>query len=156
VSLSKQWLFLLAGTLWALAGAVLCTRAYFWLILDRISLALPLGLLGIALAALFYALGFNKIARKNAARIGGLPDKASVFMFTARRGYIMIALMMSAGIFLRSSGIPREFLAVLYAAMGGALLAASLQFFVNFWKIAVLKEKHLPSDINPPKIERGN
>ena len=35
-----------------------------------------------------------------------LPDRACVFAFTAPRGYVMIALMMTAGISLRSSSTP--------------------------------------------------
>jgi hypothetical protein len=51
----------------------------------------------------------------------------------------MIGLMVAIGAALRSSPIPKEFLAVPYAAMGGMLLIGSQRFFRQFLAAALPK-----------------
>ena len=61
-----------------------------------------------------------------------MPERANIFAFTAVRGYVMIALMMTLGITLRNSSIPKYFLTIPYFAMGGILLIGSVQFYRQF------------------------
>ena len=42
------------------------------------------------------------------------------------------------GYFLRHTTISREILALLYTAMGGALIIASLAYFILFWRVGVM------------------
>lgn len=137
---ARHWLFLLTGVLWSLAGSILCLRAYGWLLAYQRTLALTAGSGGALAAVVSYIFGFSRIARKNIRRIEALPARASIFAFTAARGYLIIAAMISAGILLRQSAIPRDYLAVAYIVMGGALLLASLSFYRRFLKAAFSPE----------------
>jgi len=86
--------------------------------------------IGIAIAA--YLLWFSKLVLRNIARIHRLPEWACAFAFTAWHGYLMIGVMMSLGIVLRNSTVPRIYLAVPYAIMGAVLLVGSLRFIREF------------------------
>jgi hypothetical protein len=128
----RHFLYAIAGLLWTLAGGILCVRGALWLGGFRVLAIASLEVLALAIAAAGYVFLFAGIVQKNIARIGRLPDPACVFAFTAPRGYIMIALMMTAGISLRSSSIPLYYLSLPYTAMGAILLAGSVAFYGEF------------------------
>lgn len=123
---------LLAGFFWALAGGILCVRAFFWLEErgTETMVFVESASIGIAIAA--YLLWFSKLVLRNIARIHRLPEWACAFAFTAWHGYLMIGVMMSLGIVLRNSTVPRIYLAVPYAIMGAVLLVGSLRFIREF------------------------
>ena len=52
-----------------------------------------------------------------------------------RKGYLIIIGMMALGILLRRSPLPRPYLAIVYVAIGGALLQASLNYFVRLYQL---------------------
>ena len=137
----RFWLLGIAGAIWTAAGTLLCLRGLVWLFADSLLLAVALELAGAALAVAFFSFGFTRIAQKNIHRIHGLPDRACVFAFTSWRGYLMIGGMMTLGITLRNSALPKEYLAVPYTAMGGALLLASARFFGRFRSAAFSRER---------------
>lgn len=128
----RRYLFGLAGAFWTLAGILLCARAIIWLDVFPIGIEIALETVSLALAVAGYLLLFVKVVRKNIDRIGHLPDSACVFAFSAWQGYIMIAAMMTLGITLRNTSIPKYFLAVPYTAMGAILLIGSARFFQKF------------------------
>jgi hypothetical protein len=128
----RYYLFGLAGAFWTFAGLMLCARAILWLDSFSLSTELALEASSIAIAILGYLFLFVKVVQKNIDRIGQLPDQACVFAFTAWQGYIMIALMITIGITLRNTSIPKYFLAVPYTAMGAILLIGSVKFFRHF------------------------
>lgn len=132
----RHYLYAIAGLLWTIAGGLLCVRGAIWLGELRFPAIASIESASLVLAAAGYAFLFSGIVRKNVARIGGLPDRACVFAFTAWRGYIMIALMMTAGISLRNSSIPLYYLSLPYTAMGGILLAGSVVFYREFLRVA--------------------
>jgi hypothetical protein len=142
----RQYLFVVAGLLWTAVGLLLCWRALGWLNTETLPVEFVLESIGIFLAVAFYFLGFSKIARKNIARICKLPERASLFAFTAWKGYIIIGTMITAGIIFRNSSIPKDYLAVPYTAMGGALLLASGQFYYRFIRIVIRKEPCSPQE----------
>ena len=118
-------------------------RGYAWI--AEMS-AGPLALLefcGIILGILGYKFGFSKITRRNIDRITTLPVQSSIFSFTAARGYILIIIMISAGMLLRSSAIPKEYLSVPYTAMGGALILGSM----NFWAAFVRQKRNEKEEV---------
>ena len=131
----RQYLFGLAGLLWTIAGGLLCVRAEIWLESYSFSVEVALELVSVALAAAGYLLFFFKVVQKSIDRIGHLPDRACLFAFTAWHGYIMIAFMMTLGITLRNTSIPKYYLAVPYTAMGGILLIGSLRFYRRFLSV---------------------
>ena len=128
----RYLLFAIAGLLWTAAGAMLCIRGAFWLAELRTGAAIAAGVGSLVLAASGYVLMFSAIVRRNISRIRQLPSRACIFSFTAWRGYLMIMLMMIAGMLLRSSAVPRILLSIPYTAMGGVLLTGSLGFYREF------------------------
>ncbi len=128
----RHYLFMLAGLLWTVAGGILCFRAIAWIGLMSERMAIVAALTGLAMAGAGYMFGFSKIVGKNVERIQRMPERANIFAFTPARGYIMIGLMMTIGITLRTSSLPKYYLAVPYAAMGGVLLTGSVRFYREF------------------------
>jgi hypothetical protein len=128
----RYYLFGLAGAFWTFAGLMLCARAILWLNSFSLGTELALETSSIAIAIIGYFFLFVKVVQKNIDRIGQLPEHACLFAFTAWRGYVMIALMITIGITLRNTSVPKYFLAVPYTAMGAILLIGSAKFFRQF------------------------
>jgi len=131
-AIPRHYLFALAGGLWTLAGALLCIRGEAWLEVFPLSIECALEVVSVGLAIVGYLFLFTKVVRKNIDRIGSLPDRACLFAFAAWRGYLMIALMMTIGITLRNSALPKYYLSVPYTAMGVILLIGSVTFYRRF------------------------
>lgn len=136
----QRWLLLIAGIMWTGVGAMLCLRSLDWFHALHNHSGYFFGAAGIALAFVAYRFMLAKAARKNITRISLLPQRAGIFSFTPWKGYMMIAIMMTAGITLRHSSIPRQDLAPFYLAMGGALILGSLEFFIGFWSCGSQKK----------------
>ena len=145
-AVSKYWLMALAGLMWSVVGIALCHLAYVWLKAVPWSRALPLGLLGMASALAAYRYGFLKIALKNIDRLCLLTEKPCIFAFQAWRSYLIIVFMIALGIILRSSPIPRHFLAVIYATVGGALFLSSFHFYRRIWRVKIRKRPCISSE----------
>jgi len=133
----RHYLFALAGILWTIAGGILCVRGTIWLGMLSTSTAFVAASMSIITVAAGYVFGFSKIVVKNIDRIHQLPERANIFAFTAARGYIMIACMMTLGITLRNSSLPKYYLTVPYFAMGGMLLVGSVRFYKQFFAFAL-------------------
>ena len=145
-AVSKYWLMALAGLMWSLVGIMLCRLAYIWLNAVPIQWALSLGSLGLISALAAYRFGFSKIALKNVFRLCLLPDKTCIFAFQAWKSYLIIIFMISLGLTLRHSPIPKHFLAVIYATIGGALLFSSFHFYGRIWRVKIRKKPCLYSE----------
>ena len=128
----RYYLFGLAGAFWTFAGLVLCARALVWLDVFSLGVELALETASLAIAIIGYLFLFVKVVQKNIDRIRQLPENACVFAFTAWQGYVLIALMITIGITLRNTSIPKYFLAVPYTAMGAILLIGSAKFYRQF------------------------
>ncbi len=129
----KHWLIAIAGLVWAAAGIMLARLAWSWLRAMPIRQAGPLVAAGLVLAVIFHRFMLQRLARRNMVRIGSYADKGCLFAFQAWRSYFMILVMIAMGSFLRHTAIPRVYLALLYTAMGGALLLASMGYFTHLW-----------------------
>ncbi|MGB8646751.1 MAG: hypothetical protein WCF84_16035 [Anaerolineae bacterium] len=125
----RNWLLALAGVMWTGVGVMLCFYAVTWLEDAWAWLAVALGLLGITISVVANRWKFSELAIKNIDRIFGLPDRACVFSFQAWKGYVIIVGMVALGLVLRNSPLPKPYLAVIYLAVGGALLQASLHYY---------------------------
>jgi hypothetical protein len=129
----RNWLLVLAGLLWTSVGFYLCFLAYGWLNAIHDRSATLYGASGILVAFAWSRLMFGKTATKSVNRISLLPERTCLFAFTAWRGYAMITVMIATGILLRNSALPRQYLAALYIAMGGALFLSSFVFYRSYW-----------------------
>jgi len=130
----RRWLLILAGLMWSGVGVLLLSFAVTWWVKDFSVASIVLGLFGISFSVLANRFQFSRLAVKNIHRINTLNDRTCVFSFQAWTGYLIIAIMMSAGILLRKSSIPKPYLAVLYATIGGALMQASLNYYRHFFR----------------------
>jgi di/tricarboxylate transporter len=124
-AVERRWLFAISGVLWTAVGAMLMTYAFVWLAPVGLHLEIALGAAGLAIAAIAARYLFRGIARKNIDRIERGPDRASVFSFQPWKSYVLMVGMIALGIALRRSGVPKPALAVVYAAVGGALMLAA-------------------------------
>lgn len=131
-AIPRRFLLLLAAAFWAVAGGILVVRAFVWLEEQGIGVTVFVESASIALAVVAYLVWFSKLVLRNIARIHTLPAWACAFAFTAWHGYLMIGVMMTLGILLRDSSIPRLYLAVPYAIMGAILLVGSARFVREF------------------------
>lgn len=111
--------------------------------------------LSVVVFAVFQKFIFGKLVNKHSARIGAYVEEKHFFLkFFDRKAFlimaIMMAIMMSGGIGLRTSGIaPDRFIAVFYTGLGASLLLAGLLFGRNYIK-AVLSAPATGS-----KLENG-
>lgn len=131
--MKKRTLLAIAGCVWLIAGinvARLGIISYMWL--DRISYVHILLSL-----AVFCAFGFMfyKMSMKHTKRIKGYREEYKpVWKFFELKSYIIMAVMMGGGIWLRSSGLaPEVFIAVFYAGPGCALALAGVLFRIMFF-----------------------
>jgi len=141
-AVTKPWLIALAGLMWTGVGVMLCRIAYIWLAIISRGIAASLGLLGIGMAIAAYYLGFSKIAQKNIKRLCLLTERTCVFAFQTWKSYLIIGFMITLGVILRSSAIPKQYLAVIYTAIGGAIFLSSFHYYGLLWKMAAQENRH--------------
>lgn len=128
----KRWLLAIAGIVWLTAG-VNVTRlgilAYFqlntvsfWLIF------LSMGVFGL------FGLMFFKMSLRHGQRIRGYRETfRPIWHFFDLKSYLIMAVMMTGGIWLRNSGLlPVWFVAFFYTGLGMALAAAGILFLILF------------------------
>ena len=75
--------------------------------------------------------GFLKIADKNLRRLLPLTEKKCIFSFITWKSYLVVVIMIGFGITLRHSGIPRQYLSVIYNCIGLALFLSGLRYIRN-------------------------
>ena len=127
---TRRGLFFMAGVAWAVAGGILGYRGVRFI--DEAALhPVVFFLIGAAGGALFFALMFRRISARHILRILHIPhERPCMFSFLSWKSYIMMALMISLGVFMRSASfIPREQLGTFYITMAVPLLASSVRFF---------------------------
>jgi hypothetical protein len=133
-AVSKRSLFLVAGCVWTMAGGILISRALLelWSIHHYIWIEI---LIGIAFGTIFYLILFARISKKHITRITLITiDNPCFFSFFNLRSYIMMAVMITAGILLRKLDlINHEILYTFYLTMGIPLLVSAFRFFSR-WK----------------------
>jgi hypothetical protein len=132
-SVSKHTLLFIAGLAWTTAGGILAGRGLNYLVQHGQYLGWRLAG-GLVFGGLFYILLFAKISKKHIKRIRGLNiPYPCAFSFFNIRGYLMMAIMISGGILLRSLDvINKAWLYNFYVTMGVPLLISASRFFY-FW-----------------------
>jgi hypothetical protein len=88
------------------------------------------------IGCVFYVLLFMRISGKHISRINHISiDNPCFFSFFNLRSYVLMAIMISAGITLRSLDIvSKELLYPFYIAMGLPLLLSARRFFYSWYK----------------------
>jgi hypothetical protein len=86
---------------------------------------------GILLAITIHYFGFSIIAKANIKRIRALPNKPCLFAFMSWWNYPLVAFMISLGLVMRHSHIPKYYLGILYLGIGGGLFISSLRYYTT-------------------------
>jgi len=128
----KRVLLLLSGLMWMGVGVMLVILAYGWLTAKGGTIALVLGVIGLAASLVIHHFGFLKIVDKNLARILPMEGKRCLFSFQPWRSYFLILVMVGMGIGLRHSPLPKHYLAVIYTSIGMALILSSIRYLKVF------------------------
>jgi len=124
----KRVLLLLAGLMWVGVGVMLLFFSYSWLNTPEMNSPFTYTWIGIALALVIHHFGFLKIVDKNLGRILPMEGKKCIFSFMTWKSYIIVAIMVAMGTFLRHSSIPRPCLSILYTGIGLALILSSVRY----------------------------
>jgi hypothetical protein len=133
-AVSRTTLVRSAAIVWGAVGTILAVRAMLWFRASERSV-FWMALIALAVGFLKGHLIFAKLARKNIRRIYELSphkEKVCIFAFQAAFSYVLIIGMITLGILLRLSPIPREYLAMIYLAIGVGLLYASTQYWLAY------------------------
>ena len=96
-------------------------------------------LLSALVFTVFQVFIFGQLVNKHTARISAYEEELHFFLkFFDVKSFIIMAVMMTGGIWLRSSGVaPERFISFLYSGLGTSLLLAGLLFACNFAKAAL-------------------
>jgi hypothetical protein len=129
-AVGKSALLFMAAFVWIAAGVMLLSFAYSWLHRLATHGFLFAGI-GVVLALVIHHFGFLRIVDKNLARILPMAGKHCLFSFMTWKSYILVAVMASMGVALRHSPVPKSYLAVVYIAIGMALVLSSLRYLRN-------------------------
>ncbi|MFN8242060.1 MAG: hypothetical protein U0X39_15075 [Bacteroidales bacterium] len=145
-AVDRKYLLLLAGMAWAAVGVLLVTYAITWLS-EYHGNTIPYYVAGIGAGLIIYRFGFSRIASKNISRLVPLKSKRCVFSFVTWKSYLVIAFMMTLGITLRHSSIPKHYLSILYNGIGIGLFLSGLAYFKNSFLFFMRKHPVLQQEI---------
>ncbi|MGI5960104.1 MAG: hypothetical protein ACOX60_11920 [Massiliimalia sp.] len=140
MKVKKHFLLLIACLVWAAAGiniARIGFQAYSHY-LQPVNLLLSIVVFGV-----FQIFIFGKLVKKHTRRILGFTqDYQLFFKFFDVKSFLIMAFMMTGGIWLRVSGIaPERFIAVFYSGLGLSLLLAGILFGIHFIKNTTMKKQ---------------
>ena len=131
----KRALLAIAGCVWLAAGFnVVRLGVLSYIELDGFSIVHIL--LSIVVFCVFGFM-FYRMSVRHTKRIRSYPQETRpVWNFFDLKSYLIMAFMMSGGIWLRNSGLaPDVFIAVFYTGLGCALSSAGILFWVNFIRL---------------------
>lgn len=140
MKVKRNTLLLIACLVWGAAGfnilrlGVLAYPAY----LSVLNFVLSVVLSALVFAVFQYFV-FGRLVKKHTVRITGYEEERHFFLkFFDVKSFIIMAVMMSGGIWLRSSGLaPDRFIAVFYTGLGASLLTAGIRFGYQFVKAVI-------------------
>ncbi len=133
MKVKKQYLLLLACLVWMIAGGNI-VRIGFEVYLEYLTVFNIF--LSIIIFAFFQFFIFGRLVKKHTKRIIAYEERQWFIKFFDVKSFIIMAIMMTGGIWLRMSGLaPERFIAVFYSGLGVALLLAGILFGVHFLKI---------------------
>ncbi|MHB8838064.1 MAG: hypothetical protein ACYC7F_03840 [Gemmatimonadaceae bacterium] len=129
LSVPKNSLMLIAGLVWCAAGASV-SRIGIPLLWRFGGARLDLDALAVLVFLVFYLFVFSRLVGRHAARL--CQDPAShlpVWAFFDGRSYVVMAVMMFGGMWLRlSHAVPLWMIAFFYSGLGVALFSSGTRF----------------------------
>lgn len=133
MKVKKKTLLLLACLIWIIAGfnilqiGILAYSSY---------LSITNILLSLLVFTMFQFFIFGRLVKKHTKRIGDYLEEYQFFLkFFDVKSFIIMAIMMTGGIYLRISHIASEhFIAIFYSGLGASLLLAGILFGCNYYK----------------------
>ena len=134
-AVDKKILVLLAGLMWCGVGIMLICFAVTWLNRYTGEGKFLFYAAGFLAAMPIHHFGFLKIADKNLNRLLPMKEKQCVFAFMTWKSYIIVLIMVSMGIGLRHSLIPKQYLSILYNGIGLALFLSGIRYFRFFFRL---------------------
>ncbi|MBI5442851.1 MAG: hypothetical protein HY900_16760 [Deltaproteobacteria bacterium] len=120
---------LLGGLLWMCVGAGLSVAGTRWALQTGAAASAVLLAVGVALGLLKGKLVLERTARRSSERILRRGDGKCLGGFLSWQSWLFVVGMMALGAALRHSPVPRTLVAVVYVAVGVALLSASRVFW---------------------------
>jgi len=135
-ALPRRHLLLISGLMWSLIGIMLCRLALKWYLSLNIGEHWTNILAGLLLALPIHRFGFSTIAISNIKRISLLQEKPCLFAFMSWWNYPLVAIMISLGLIMRHSPIPKSYLGILYLGIGGGLFLSSYWYY----KVLILRD----------------
>jgi hypothetical protein len=136
----KRILISLAGLMWCGVGVMLVRYAISWLSSCTVKEQIVFYSIGFLAALPIHIFGFSKIADKNLKRLAPLKEKKCVFSFMTWKSYLIVLFMVSLGITLRHSSLPKRFLSIIYDGIGLALFLSGLRYFTALFQLSYPKE----------------
>ena len=151
VAIPKNRLMLIAGVVWCLAGAMVSGIGIplLWEFGFTQEMLYPLA--GVVFLV-FYFLIFSRLVIKHTERIRARPEqRLPVWNFFDTSSYIVMAIMMTGGMWLRLSRVvPNWMIAFFYSGLGVALFFCGVRFLGVFYRKDVLLVPVEASDRNGP------
>lgn len=112
----------IAAAIWSLVGIMLMIRGGLFLHgVGMMWLFLPAVVVGTCKSLWM----LDKAARKNLVRLSGKEDGDCLGGVYSVKMWVLVAMMMGLGVFLRRSGLPGEWVGTIYVAIGWALFFSS-------------------------------
>ena len=127
----KKILILIAGIMWCGVGVMLISFAVTWLSRYNGNGILIYYAAGFIAAMPIHHFGFLKLADKNISRMIPLKEKKCLFSFITWKSYLIIVIMMTIGITMRHSSVPKQYLSILYNGIGLGLFLSGIRYFRN-------------------------
>ncbi len=132
MKVKKKTLLLIACLVWTIAGfnilriGILAYQPY----LSTVNL-----FLSVVVFAVFQHFIFGRLVQKHTKRIIGYAEDSQFFLkFFDMKAFIIMAVMITGGIYLRTSGLaPKHFIAVFYSGLGASLFLAGILFGKNYY-----------------------
>jgi hypothetical protein len=141
-AVERKYLILISGLIWVAIGIMLNALAISWLTEWHFNRTWLYTVAGIILALIIHHFGFLKVVDKNLGRIKSLNPRTCVFAFMSWKSYLLVIIMITMGILLRHSPIPRNFLSIIYIGIGLALVLSSIRYLRVFISTVFKADNH--------------
>lgn len=138
---SKRSLFIIAAMVWMMAGTMIMKLGYE-VILSKPNCWFISGVVALSVFGIFFKFIFRKMAIKHQKRIASyVKEKVCAFAFFDKKGYIIMAFMMTLGIVIRSTSfINPIYWAPFYIGLGTALFGGGVCFMIGWLKWSKISE----------------